>query len=565
MPTISLPPNPSLDHLRHQARALREAVRAGDPSAAERVERQHPGGVPDDPAAFTLSTAQLAVAREYGFASWPRLKHYLDVVAAHGWDSTQPVDRAANSSPDPAPNSASDAASDTGSDPRSDPRSDPAAGGGGEAAETADLADLGDQGLDALADEFCRLACLTHSADDPARWDRARQLLAAHPDLPYRHIWAAVTAADVQTVRRMLGDDPTLARQRGGPYGWRPLFHLAYARVDPHIAHDAVLGIARALLAVGADPNEGYLWNGRPYAFTLLTGLFGEGELGPETQPRHPHAHALARLLLEAGADPNDSQTLYNRQFRPDDDHLELLFSYGLGTGDGGPWRARLDDVFDTPAALLRGQLRWAINHGFLERVRLLTEHGVDVRTPYDDGRAPVELAQLDGNGAIVDYLVAQGIPTPDLDPASALIAAVFAADRAAVERLRADHPGVVEELRRNRPGLIVWAAANGRTDTVTLLIDLGFDVNARGRGDVPVEQPNQTALHDAAIQGNVELARLLLARGADPNLRDASFNATPLGWARHGNQEAAIALLAPLTTDEDVHDPGDPHADADD
>ncbi|MEQ7127305.1 hypothetical protein ABN034_22535 [Actinopolymorpha sp. B11F2] len=72
MPTISLPPNPGLDHLRHQARALREAVRAGDASAAERVERQHPGGVPDDPAAFSLSTAQLAVAREYGFASWPR-------------------------------------------------------------------------------------------------------------------------------------------------------------------------------------------------------------------------------------------------------------------------------------------------------------------------------------------------------------------------------------------------------------------------------------------------------------------------------------------------------------
>jgi ankyrin repeat protein len=536
VPTISLPPNPSLDHLRHQARALHEAVRAGDSSAAERVERQHPGGVPDDPAAFTLSTAQLAVAREYGFASWPRLKHYLDVVADHGWDSTQPVDRAANGSPDPAPNSASD------------PRSDPAAGGGGEEAEAPDLSD---QGWDALADEFCRLACLTYSADDPARWDRARLLLAAHPDLPSRHLWAAVTAADVQTVRRMLDEDPALARRRGGPYGWRPLFHLAYARLDPHIAHDAVLDIARRLLAAGADPNEGYLWNGQPYAFTLLTGVFGEGELGPEMQPRHPHSHSLARLLLEAGADPNDSQTLYNRQFRPDNDHLELLFSYGLGTGDGGPWRARLGDVFETPASLLRGQLRWAVNHGFLERVRLLAEHGVDLRTPYDDGRTPLELAQLDGNTALVDYLVGQGIPTPDLDPVGALIAAAFAADRAAVERLRAEDPGVVAELRRTRPGLIVWAAANGRTATVALLLDLGFDVDARGRGDVPTEGPWQTALHEAAIQGNLELARLLLARGADPNVRDARFDAPPLGWARHTGQEALIALLGPLTTEE--------------
>jgi hypothetical protein len=539
VPTISLPPNPDLDHLRHQARALRAAVRAGEASALERVARQYPGGV-DDPTTFPLSTAQLTVAREYGFASWPRLKHYLDVVADHGWDSMSA----------PAPSTSVE--------------SGPAGAGGGKGDGRLGDQDLTD--LTELADEFCRLACLTHSADDPERWARARQLLADHPDLSACHIWSAVTAADVQTVRRMLDDDPALARRRGGPYGWRPLFALAYARVDPAVSLDAVLDIARGLLAAGADPDEGYLWNGRPYAFTLLTGLFGEGELGPEVQPRHPHAHALARLLLEAGADPNDSQTLYNRQFRPDNDHLELLFAYGLGRGAGGPWRARLDDVFDTPASLLRGQLRWAVNHGFLERVRLLAEHGVDLRTPYDDGRTPIELAQLDGNTALVDFLVAQGIPTPDLDPVSALIAAAFAVDHAAVdhaavdhaavdhaavERLRAEHPGIVEELRRTRPGLIVWAAANGRTATVALLLDLGFDVDARGRGDVPAEGPWQTALHEAAIQGNLELARLLLARGADPNVRDARFDAPPLGWARHTHQDAMIALLSPLTTAE--------------
>jgi hypothetical protein len=31
------------------------------------------------------------------------------------------------------------------------------------------------------------------------------------------------------------------------------------------------------------------------------------------------------------------------------DDHLELLFAAGLGRGNGGPWRARLQDVTDTP------------------------------------------------------------------------------------------------------------------------------------------------------------------------------------------------------------------------
>jgi hypothetical protein len=67
----------------------------------------------------------------------------------------------------------------------------------------------------------------------------------------------------------------------------------------------------------------------------VLTGVFGEGELGPVRQPRHPHALALARLLLEAGADPNDGQALYNRMFEPDDDHLELLFEFGLGADPG--------------------------------------------------------------------------------------------------------------------------------------------------------------------------------------------------------------------------------------
>ncbi len=76
-----------------------------------------------------------------------------------------------------------------------------------------------------------------------------------------------------------------------------------------------------------------------PTPFTVLTRVLGEGELGPARQPRHPHSLALGRMLLEAGADPNDGQALYNRMFEPGNDHLELVFEFGLGTGDGGPWR----------------------------------------------------------------------------------------------------------------------------------------------------------------------------------------------------------------------------------
>ena len=61
-----LPAKPSLDHLRRQARDLLRAAQAGDTAAAGRIR-----AVAD---ALTLANAQLAVAREYGFASWTRLR-----------------------------------------------------------------------------------------------------------------------------------------------------------------------------------------------------------------------------------------------------------------------------------------------------------------------------------------------------------------------------------------------------------------------------------------------------------------------------------------------------------
>ena len=66
-----LPAKPSLDHLRRQARDLLRAAQAGDTKAAGRIR-----AVSD---VLTLANAQLAVAREYGFASWTRLR---DEVAA---------------------------------------------------------------------------------------------------------------------------------------------------------------------------------------------------------------------------------------------------------------------------------------------------------------------------------------------------------------------------------------------------------------------------------------------------------------------------------------------------
>ena len=61
-----LPVHPDLDQLRHQAKDLLHAAQRGDPDAVARIR-----AVSDS---VMLSAAQLAVAREYGFASWARLK-----------------------------------------------------------------------------------------------------------------------------------------------------------------------------------------------------------------------------------------------------------------------------------------------------------------------------------------------------------------------------------------------------------------------------------------------------------------------------------------------------------
>jgi ankyrin repeat protein len=159
-----------------------------------------------------------------------------------------------------------------------------------------------------------------------------------------------------------------------------------------------------------------------------------------------------------------------------------------------------------------------------------------------------VEWAAASGNLAIVEYLHEHGAVPIEMAPADALIAAAMAGDGDAVEHLRRGHPDVVDQARARRPGLVVSAAAAGRLDAVRLLADLGFDVNALGRGDAPVEGKWETALHQAASEGDLALATLLLERGADPNIHDARFDATPLGWAHHFDQPALVALLEPVT-----------------
>jgi hypothetical protein len=83
MPVRPLPPHPNLDHLRHQAKDLLQEHRARLSATAQRLREFHPrfANATDAEifdAAFTLSDAQLATARERGFPSWSRLKRHIE-------------------------------------------------------------------------------------------------------------------------------------------------------------------------------------------------------------------------------------------------------------------------------------------------------------------------------------------------------------------------------------------------------------------------------------------------------------------------------------------------------
>ena len=151
-----------------------------------------------------------------------------------------------------------------------------------------------------------------------------------------------------------------------------------------------------------------------------------------------------------------------------------------------------------------------------------LIERGANVKLTGRSGISPVAAAAYAGNDAIVEALLNSGADerVPDETGKLPIIYAAAGARLDVMKRLLARQVDINARYP-NELTLLMWAAGPDEKvrearaiEVVAYLLDAGAhidDRDARGR----------TALMIAAEGGHAEIANLLLARGADPTLKD--------------------------------------------
>jgi ankyrin repeat protein len=213
--------------------------------------------------------------------------------------------------------------------------------------------------------------------------------------------------------------------------------------------------------------------------------------------------------------------------------------------------------------------LHWAVRSDDLETADMLIRAGANVSAANRAGATPMQLAALNGNGAMVEKLIKAGA-----DPNVAL---TQSGDTALMMASRTGKTDAINVLLDNGAKVntketwggttaLMWAASERHWAAVKTLIDRGADVNSRsnfvpaanGRGfegRTPVAPKAGQAVEEfasgwltplmfAAREGDVDSARLLVAAGADVNAI-GSDGKDALGLAIfNGNYELASVLI---------------------
>jgi ankyrin repeat protein len=166
--------------------------------------------------------------------------------------------------------------------------------------------------------------------------------------------------------------------------------------------------------------------------------------------------------------------------------------------------------------------LYFAAEGGRTPVAQRLIERGADVKFTGRSGISPVAAAAYAGNDAIVEALLANGADerAPDETGKPPIVYAAAGARLDIVKRLLARKMDINARYPNNLT-LLMWAAGPDEKvpearaiEVVTYLLDAGAHIDDR-------DDRGRTALMIAAEGGHAEIANLLLARNADPALRD--------------------------------------------
>ena len=360
--------------------------------------------------------------------------------------------------------------------------------------------------------------------------DRAREILAAHPEVAGSDIHTAALLGDFEAVARFLAEDPTNATGKGGPRNWDALTHLCFSRflrLEP-ARSEGFLKAAAALLDAGANPNTGFFEENHQPKPEWECALYGAAGVA-----HHPE---LTRLLLDRGADPNDGEVAYHSPETLDNRTIHVLVESGKLTQDSlGMMLARKFNWHDDDGVhwlLERGAdpnwplwgsrpLHWALRQGTpIHYFEWRLDHGADPLLPDKDGNTPAGEAARQGRADVLDLFEKRGAVIA-LQGDDAFLGACARGNEAEARKLAAADPSTMVRIQSENPGLLADFAGAGNAPAVRLMLDLGFDAGAARIK--PRWAAGETALHVATAHGRQSVAELLIERGA------------PLEARRHG------------------------------
>jgi len=412
--------------------------------------------------------------------------------------------------------------------------------------------------------------------------DRAREILAANPQLASADIHVAAIIGDDMTVRKLIAADPSCVKARSAPYGGDALNYLGlskYLRLDA-ARTPAFVRAATALLDAGADPNAGF-WT---------TGEYPEYESAMYGAAGVAHNPELTHLLLERGADPNDGEVVYHSPESRDNRVIELLVGTGKLTKESlAVMLIRKIDWHDVagvkyllehgaPADGERKRGWLALHHALTRSNRaavftLLLDHGADPAC-VSGGISAVVRAVREGRTDVLDEFARRG-KSGELKGVDAVIERCARGDTDGARELLASEPRLQEELAAMGGTLLARFAGNANTPGVRTLLDLGVSASApfeEGDGYFGVPK-GSLAIHVAAWRAQHQTVTVLIERGSPVDAKDANGN-TPLMlavracvdsyWMGSRSPDSVAALVAAGASTAGVKYPcGYPEVDA--